>query len=89
VVAAGASREDPEQAARMQAQNAELRRRLCQMQAERDAAMLLCRQYYQVLGNSDVLGVVSVACDGQQQQGAGGEGAAAPAAPVAGAGGQQ
>lgn len=73
----------------MQAQNAELRQRLRDMQAERDAAILLCNQCHkQMLDNSHVFGILSLACDGQQQKGAVAE-AAAPAAPGSQAGDKQ
>jgi hypothetical protein len=76
---------DPAQLARIQAENAELRQKVAKAREERDAAILLCRQYHeQMLENSHVFGLLSFVFDGKP-----GTGAPAPPAAAAAAAQQQ
>jgi DNA-binding GntR family transcriptional regulator len=69
---------DPAQLARIQAENAELRQKVAKAREERDAAILLCRQYHeQMLQNSHVFGLLSLVFEEEPGTAAQGPAAAA------------
>lgn len=84
--AAGGSSLSSAEQAQLQAQNAELQRKLDEMKAERDAALLLCREFHQhMVENSHVFGLLSMSLGDSQ----GPNGQAAAAAATDGRGQQQ